>query len=184
MSAKPTDSACGKGREASRYRALKASAGGVALSVALILSYVEAVLPLNIGVPGIKLGLANIAVLFILYKYGFGYSLLISVLRVVLASLLFGNMSSFIYSISGALISIGVMALLKKTDTFSPVGVSVAGGICHNLGQVCAAAVLLDTSAVAYYIPVLVVSGVLCGAVIGLLGGILIKKLRFQEKGV
>lgn len=139
----------------------------------------EAILPLNIGVPGIKIGLANIAVIFILYKYGFGYSLVISVLRVVLAGILFGNINSFIYSLSGALISVAVMAVLKKTDKFSPTGVSVAGGICHNLAQVCAAAVLLDTSAVAYYIPALVIGGVVCGAVIGLTGGILIKKIRF-----
>ncbi len=147
--------------------------------MALILSYVEAVLPLNIGVPGVKIGLANIAVLFILYKYGFGYGLLISLLRVVLAGILFGNINSFIYSLSGALVSIAVMAVLKKTDKFSSAGVSVAGGICHNLAQVCAAAVILNTPQVAYYIPVLVISGVVCGAVIGLSSGLLIKKLKF-----
>lgn len=148
------------------------------MAVALILSYVEAILPLNIGVPGIKIGLANLAVIFILYKYGFGYGLLLSLLRVVLAGILFGNITSFIYSLSGAMISIAVMAILKKTDVFSPAGVSVAGGICHNLAQVCAAAVILDTAQVAYYIPVLIIGGVISGAVIGLTGSILIKKVR------
>lgn len=138
----------------------------------------EALIPINIGVPGIKLGLPNLAVLFLLYIYGFLPALAVSCMRVILCGILFGNLTSFIYAASGALLSLGVMAALKKTNTLSPVGVSVAGGITHNLAQVCAAAAMLDTSAVAYYLPLLVIGGTVCGALIGILGGITIKKVR------
>ena len=181
MSAKPTDSACDKNRTADKRAgsgAVKTAFGGAALGIALILAYVETILPINIGVPGIKLGLPNLAVLFLLYKHGFLPALAVSCLRVILCGILFGNFTSFLYAASGALLSLAVMAVLKKTDAFSPTGVSVAGGISHNLAQICAAAVILDTSAVAYYLPALIISGTVCGAGIGILGGIMIKKVR------
>ena len=182
MSAKPTDSAYSQTRKSSRSNALKAAAGGVALATAMILSYVETLIPFNIGIPGIKIGLPNLVVLFILYKYGFGYAAAVSLLRVALAGILFGSAPSFIYSLSGALVSLGIMVLLKKTDLFSPAGVSVAGGITHNLAQICAAAVLMNTAEILYYLPALVIGGTVSGALIGLTAGIMIKKINIINK--
>ena len=178
MSAKPFDDNRGKQRKNSRFSAVKVAAGGVALSVALILSYIEAIFPLNIGVPGIKLGLANLAIMFILYKYGLSYAAILSLLRVLTAGILFGNITSFLYSLAGAALSLGVMWLLKKTGIFSSIGVSVAGGICHNLAQICVAAIILETEKLLYYLPALVIGGVISGAVIGVIGGLLIKKIK------
>lgn len=177
MSAKPTDSAHNKNIPKTSP-ALRAAAGGAALSLALILAYTETVIPINLGVPGIKLGLPNVVILFLLYKYGWKYAFAVSLLRIVISGMLFGNLYSFLYSLAGGLISIAVMAVLKRRDALSPTGVSVAGGITHNLAQICIAAVILDTSAVAYYLPALIISGTVCGAVIGILGGIMIKKVR------
>lgn len=182
MPAKPTDSTYSKERSPSgrRHTAVKVAGGGSALAAALILSYVEAVLPLNIGIPGIKPGFANIAVLFLLYNQGFGAAITVSVLRVVLSGILFGNFTSFVYAMSGALFSLAVMAALKKTNRFSPVGVSAAGGISHNLAQITAAAVILDTAQVMYYLPALTAGGVICGALVGILGSAIINKLRIK----
>lgn len=182
MSAKPTDSAYSERGGRSRSAALKAAAGGTALATAMILSYVETLIPFNIGIPGIKAGLPNVVVLFVLYKYGIGYAAAVSLLRVALAGILFGSAPSFIYSLSGALISLGVMFLLKKTDLFSSRGVSVAGGISHNIAQVCAAAVLMNTADILYYLPALVIGGTVSGALIGIAGSILIKKINITDK--
>ncbi|MBO5982146.1 MAG: Gx transporter family protein [Clostridia bacterium] len=182
MSAKPTDSTYNKRRQSTRSDALKAAAGGVALATAMILSYVETLIPFNIGIPGIKVGLPNLIILFVLYKYGFGYAAAVSLLRVALAGILFGSVPSFIYSVAGAVISLGVMVILKKTDLFSPAGVSVAGGITHNLAQICAAAILMNTADILYYLPALVIGGTVSGALIGITGSILIKKINFANK--
>lgn len=148
----------------------------------MILSYVETLIPLNIGVPGIKAGLPNVVILFVLYKYGFGYAAAVSFLRVALAGILFGNAASIIYSVAGAVLSLSVMAVLKKADLFSPAGVSVAGGITHNLAQICAAAILMETADILYYLPVLVAGGTVCGALIGITGSVLLKKIKFVKK--
>ena len=182
MSAKPTDSTNIEKRRRARSNALKAAAGGVALATAIILSYVEALIPFNIGIPGIKVGLPNLCVLFVLYKYGLGYAAAVSFLRVALTGILFGNAASFIYSLCGALISLGIMVLLKKTNLFSPTGVSVAGGITHNLAQICAAAILLETADILYYLPALVVGGTVSGALIGIAGSVLLKKINIASK--
>ncbi len=182
MSAKPTDSTYNKRGQSPGSNALKAAAGGVALATAMILSYVETLIPFNIGIPGIKAGLPNIIILFVLYKYGFGYAAAVSFLRVALAGILFGSAPSFIYSLSGAVISLGIMFLLKKTDLFSSLGVSVAGGITHNLAQICAAAVLMNTADILYYLPALVIGGTVSGALIGITGSIMIKKINIANK--
>ena len=103
-------------------------------------------------------------------------------MRVALAGILFGSAPSFIYSLSGALVSLGIMVLLKKTDLFSPAGVSVAGGITHNLAQICAAAVLMNTAEILYYLPALVIGGTVSGALIGITAGIMIKKINIINK--
>lgn len=146
-------------------------------SVAMILSYVEALLP-SVGIPGVKLGLANIAVIFILYRFGWWEAAAVSLVRVLLVSLLFGNMPAMIYSLAGATLSLIVMVLMKKTDVFSSVGVSVAGGVSHNAGQVATAAFMLGTKEIAYYMPVLVISGIVAGIIVGLCGAALIKYVK------
>ena len=142
---------------------------------ALILSYVESMLP-SVGIPGVKMGLANIAVIFALYRLGWREALGISLVRVAMVSALFGSLSALLYSLAGAVLSLAVMALLRKTDRFSQTGVSVAGGVLHNLGQIALAALILDSGYVFAYLPVLLLSGTVAGALVGLLAGILIRR--------
>lgn len=147
-------------------------------AASMILSYVEAVLPpVYAAIPGIKVGLPNIVIIFILYRMGVSAAVSVSFLRVCLSSLLFGNLISLIYSIAGAALSIFVMAILKKADFLSAVGVSVAGGVFHNVGQILMAMLLLETAAIGYYLIVLAVTGTLAGIFIGLCGAFLIKRL-------
>lgn len=146
-------------------------------ALALVLSYVESLLPPLTAVPGIKPGLGNLSVLLALYGLGVWPALALSAVRLTLSSLLFGTGMRFLYSLAGAALSFLAMALLKRTDRFSPVGVSVLGGVCHNLGQI-AAALLLETPAILGYLPVLLLTGTLSGALIGLLGGWLLRRLK------
>ena len=157
----------------------KISQIGVLAALAMVLSYVESLFPAFIAVPGIKIGLANIAVIFALYRLGFREALGISVVRVVLSSLLFGSVLSLSYSIAGALISLVVMYLLKRTRLFGTVAVSVAGGVSHNLGQI--ACLILQTGAIVYYVPVLILSGVASGVVIGLVSSTVLSRLGEED---
>jgi heptaprenyl diphosphate synthase len=151
---------------------------GLFAALAMLLSYVEAVSPVLVAaVPGIKMGLPNIAVIFVLYRFGAPEAVLVSVVRVIVISVLFGNPATFIYSMAGALLSIAAMAILKKTDLLSAVGVSVAGGVFHNVGQILVAIFMLGAAEVGYYIVALAVSGIISGILIGLCGAFMIKKL-------
>lgn len=151
---------------------------GVLSAASVILSYVEAVLPpVFSAVPGVKVGLANIVVIFALYRIGFSAAGMLSLVRIAAVALLFGSPASFIYSMAGAALSHLVMTLLKKSDFFSEVGVSVAGGVSHNLGQILAAMLLLETPSLGYYMIVLSVTGTLAGLFIGLCGAFLIDRL-------
>lgn len=151
---------------------------GVFTALALLLSYVEFLLPpLFVAVPGIKIGLPNVIIILALYMAGLRSAIAISVLRVILSSILFGNAMVFAYSIAGAILSITVMAILKKADILSPVGVSVAGGVAHNMGQTIVAVILLDTPQIAYYMIVLTLTGIVSGAFVGLLGGLLMRRV-------
>ena len=143
---------------------------------AMILSYVESMLP-SLGIPGVKMGLANIAVIFALYRLGWKEALGISLVRVFMVSMLFGGMGALLYSLAGAALSLGVMALLKHTDRFSETGVSVAGGVAHNAGQILVAIALLGNVRLVYYYPVLVLSGVAGGVLTGLTAAMLIKRI-------
>ena len=145
-------------------------------TVAMMLSYVEAMLP-SLGVPGVKMGLANIAVIFALYRFGAKDAALISILRVLLNGLLFTNPSAVVYSLAGAVLSLLGIILLKRLDVFSSVGVSVAGGVLHNAGQILVAMLVLETTAFSYYFPVLAISGTVSGVLIGLCGAELVKKV-------
>ncbi len=155
----------------------KLTALALTVSVAMLLSFIESKLPAFTAVPGIKMGLANIAVMFALYRFGLKEAALISAVRIVLISLLFGSVVSMLYGLAGALLSLSVMALLKRFSPLSPMGVSVSGGVAHNVGQILLACLILRTAAVAYYLPVLILTGTLSGIVIGICAAILIKRL-------
>lgn len=151
---------------------------GLCTSLALLLSYVEVLIPpLYSAIPGIKLGLPNIAIVFVLYRFGFREAAAVSFLRLLIVAMLFGNSMTFIYSFAGAVLSILLMAFLKKTDLLSTVGVSVAGGVSHNLGQILVAMLLLDTAEIGYYMIVLAITGTVSGIFIGLCGNFIIKRL-------
>ena len=147
---------------------------------AMILSYVESMLP-SLGVPGVKMGLANIAVIFALYRLGWKEALGISLVRVFMVSMLFGSLGALLYSLAGAALSLIVMALLKRSDRFSETGVSVAGGVAHNAGQILVAMALLGSAKLAYYYPILVISGVAGGVLTGLTAAMLIKRVPAQK---
>lgn len=151
---------------------------GVLVSLAMVLSYLESMFPVFLAVPGIRIGLANIAIVFALYHLGFRAALGISVVRVVLSALLFGSVISMSYSLCGALISLAMMAILKRSGLFGTVAVSVVGGVSHNLGQIAVACLILQTKAIAYYIPVLILSGVVSGVVIGIVSAVVIARLE------
>lgn len=151
---------------------------GLCTSLALVLAYLEAIIPpVFPAVPGIKMGLPNIVLIFVLYRYGGGKALIVSMLRIVLVSMLFGNGMAFLYSLAGGLLSMGIMVLLKRTKLLSTVGVSVAGGVAHNVGQVLTAMVLLETSQLIYYLVILTVTGTIAGILIGLCGALLVRKI-------
>lgn len=151
---------------------------GLCIALALILSYVEILLPpLFPSVPGIKMGLANIIIVFLLYRCGMGAACVTSILRIVLVSMLFGNFMAFLYSLAGAVLSLLLMALLRRFNFVSEVGVSVSGAVAHNIGQILMAIVLLGTTQIAYYLVVLIAVGTIAGILIGLCAAALIKRI-------
>lgn len=155
---------------------------GIFVALAFVFSFVEVLIPISLGIPGIKLGLANIVVLTALYAMGPKEAFFISCVRIVLVGFTFGNMASLLYSLAGGLLSWLVMCLLKKIKGFSMIGVSLAGGISHNIGQIFVAALMLKTTSVIYYLPVLLIAGTITGILIGILGGMLLKvQLRLKD---
>ena len=144
---------------------------------AMILSFVESQIPAFVAVPGVKMGLANIAVVFALYRLGWKEAAAVSLVRVVLVSLLFGSIASLFYSLAGAVLSLLGMGLMKRCGKFTEILVSVTGGVLHNIGQIAMASILLETDALRYYLPFLLVSGILAGVVIGLVSGILVRRI-------
>ena len=151
---------------------------GVFTALALMFSYIETMIPIQFGVPGIKLGFANIMIVIILYKSSAKEALLLSIVRIMLSGFLFGNLSSILYSIAGGVLSLGIMTLLKKQGGFSVIGVSVAGGVSHNVGQLIVAMLVVETYQVGYYFPVLLVAGVLTGLGIGVVSQEVLKRIR------
>jgi heptaprenyl diphosphate synthase len=149
---------------------------------AMILSFVESRIPAFVAIPGVKVGLANIAVIFTLYKLGVKEAIAISMVRVLLISMLFGSPVSLIYSISGATLSLLSMVLLKKFTPLAEVTISVTGGVMHNVGQIVAASFMLSTNVVIYYLPFLLVSGTIAGVVVGIASAILIKRVKFNYR--
>lgn len=156
---------------------------GMFISVALVLSYIESLIPIPVPVQGIKLGLANIMIVWVLYSMGIKAAGIISILRVFLAGFLFGNLYSIIFSMAGAVSSLLVMFLLKKIKCFTVIGVSIAGGICHNFAQIIVAVIVLENIRLMYYLPFLIVGGIISGIAIGILGGILYRKIKITQPG-
>ena len=151
---------------------------GLFTAVAIVFAYIEVLLPpIFTAVPGIKLGLPNIVIVFLLYRRGFGEAAAVSGVRILAVSLLFGNFASFAYSVAGGALSLLAMALLKKLNLLSHVGVSVAGGVLHNVGQILMAMLLLGTAELGYYLIVLAVTGTISGILIGICGGIAISRV-------
>lgn len=157
---------------------------GMFVSVALVISYIESLIPIAVPVPGIKIGLANIVIVWILYTLHGKAAFLISLIRVLLAGFLFGSLFSIAFAMSGAMLSLLVMILLKKTTRFSIIGVSIAGGVAHNVGQILAAMVVVENLHMVYYLPVLLVSGVIAGILVGILGGLLFQKIKLLQTNV
>ena len=165
-----------------RNKTLKLTTLALTVSFAMLLSYIESRIPTLVAIPGVKVGLANIAVIFTLYKFGVKEAIAVSTVRVLLISTLFGTPVSFIYSITGAVFSLAVMLLLKKLTPLTEVAVSVAGGVMHNVGQIAAASFMLGTNVVLYYLPFLLISGCIAGIVVGIVAALLVKKVRLTMK--
>jgi len=154
---------------------------GLCTAVAMVFAWVESLLPpLVAAVPGIKLGLPNIAIIFILYRFGLKEAAAVSFVRIVAVSLLFGNPMTLLYSLAGGTLSLLIMALLRRLDFLSTVGVSVAGGVFHNVGQILMAMLLLGTAELGYYLIVLAVTGTISGIFVGLCGGFAVRRVRFR----
>ena len=150
---------------------------GMCIALSMILSFVESQIPPLMAVPGVKMGLPNIVMVFMLYKIGAKDAAIVSILRVILVGILFGTPLSMIYSLVGAALSLIGMILLKKTNLFAPITVSVAGGILHNIGQIATACIVMETAQIAYYLPVLLISGTIAGILIGLTAAMILKRL-------
>ncbi len=162
-----------------KIKPIKITFLALAAACAIVFSYVEALLPpIFSAVPGIKMGLPNIIIILLLYRFSFKEAAIVSLIRLFAVALLFGNAMTFLYSLAGAALSLALMALLKRTDLFSTVGVSIAGGVTHNLGQILVAMLLLQTKEIGYYMIVLAVTGIIAGTAIGIAGSLLLKYTR------
>ena len=150
---------------------------GVFAAFAVMLSFLERLLPAPVPLPGVKLGLANIIVIIFLYRYGVREAFKIQILRILLFSALFGGIGSALYSFAGGVLSLGAMALFKKAGVFSVVGVSVAGGVFHNIGQIAAAAAVLQSAGLFVYLPLLIISGEVTGLITGLVAFYVLSRL-------
>ena len=141
---------------------------GLFAALAILMGYVEMMIPVPIPIPGVKLGLANVIIIIMMYFMDIKSAFFVSLVRVFLSGLLFAGFAGLLYSLAGAMLSFLVMALLKKTGKFSIIGVSLAGGVFHNVGQVTVAALVVENVKMAYYLPFLLVSGVVTGILIGI----------------
>ncbi len=151
---------------------------GISTSLALIFSFIESLIPPLVAIPGIRIGLANLVIVFILYRLGWQYAALVSLVRILISSILFGNAQIFVFSLAGAFLSLLGMTVLKKIKLFSIITVSVCGGVLHNIGQVLVAMLWTSTPEVIYYLPVLLISGTVAGIIIGIISGFVTKKLE------
>lgn len=151
---------------------------GLSIALAMILSFVESQIPALVAIPGIKVGLPNIVMVFLLYRVGWKETVIVSIIRIILISMLFGNVQTLTFSIAGAVLSLLGMILLKKLNLFSCITVSIMGGVLHNVGQILAACFWTQTAQIAYYLPVLLISGTIAGTLIGILAGMMVKRME------
>ena len=164
-------------------KAKKVALLGVLTSVALVLSYLESIIPpIWAAVPGIKMGLPNIVIIYLLYRFGVKEAAVASFITIFIVALLFGNVMTLAYSVAGALLSIVLMAICKKINAFSVVGTSIVGGVSHNAGQILVAMFLFDTVQIGYYMIVLAITGTIAGVFVGLAGALLLKRLNKTHK--
>ncbi len=154
---------------------------GILTTLAMIFSYIDSLISIPIPVPGVRIGISNIAIITVLYIVGVKEAVIVNILRITLTSILFGNITSFWFSITGGMLSIVIMVLLKKIDTFSMVGVSVAGGVSHNIGQIIAAVLIMETNTILYYLPVLLITGTFTGIIIGIVAAMVLKRLKIYS---
>ena len=150
---------------------------GLFVSFAVMLSFLERLLPSPVPLPGVKLGLANIIVIIFLYRYGIKEAAKVQILRILLFSVLFGGIGSAMYSFAGGMLSLGVMALFKRINIFSVIGVSVIGGVFHNVGQIAVAAAVVQSAGLFGYLPVLIISGEITGFATGLVAFFVLSRL-------
>lgn len=150
---------------------------GIMVALAFTFSYLESLIPFNFGIPGVKLGLANLVVVVALYVMKPGEAFSIAIIRIFLAGLTFGNVYSLAYSLCGGILSFIVMWLVKRTK-LSVIGVSMMGGICHNIGQITVAAIVMETVRIVYYLPVLIGAGLLTGLLLGVISNLIINRLK------
>lgn len=155
---------------------------GMLVTVAFVLSWIEMQIPYFFAVPGIKLGLTNLAVLVALYKLSYADAFILNIVRIVLISFTFGSMAMLPYSLAGGMLSFLVMFFLKKYTGFSLKFVSVSGGISHNVGQIIVAMIVLENVKIAWYLPFLWISGIVAGIAIGLISEFAIKRISFSSK--
>ena len=148
------------------------------IALAMIFSYVETMIPINFGIPGVKLGLATLLIVAAIYLFGGKQAFLISIVRIFLSGFMFGNLASIMYSLAGGLLSLAVMLLLKKTDKLSILAVSVMGGICHNIGQLIVAMLVVENLKLIFYVPVLLISGFLTGLLIGIVCRVILPAVK------
>lgn len=154
---------------------------GMCTAIAMVFAWVESQLPpLVAAVPGVKMGLPNIAIIFILYRFGWKEAAAVSFVRIIAVSLLFGNPIMIAYSLAGGFLSLIGMTLLKKLNFLSPTGVSVAGGVLHNVGQVLMAMLIMSTAGLGYYLIILTVTGIVSGVFVGLCGSFAVKRIRIR----
>ena len=152
------------------------------VALAMIFSYVESLIPINFGVPGMKLGIANLVTVTGLCFLEVPEVLLVVVMRILLTGFLFGNGMSIIYSLAGGILSLLVMAVVRKVKGFSIIGVSIAGGITHNIGQILVAAVAVENIKLVYYLPVLLIAGTVTGLLIGIVSRKILPVVKKEEK--
>ena len=161
-----------------KMKTKKLTALAITISFAMILSYLESRVPPLVAIPGIKIGLANIAVIFALYKFGIKEAVTVSLIRIFLVAMLFASPLSMIYSLAGGILSLCGMILLKKITPLNEITVSVCGGVLHNVGQIGMASIMLSTNVVVYYLPFLLFSGIIAGIAVGAAAGVLIKRIK------
>lgn len=156
---------------------------GMLVALAMVLGFVETLIPINLGIPGMKLGLANIVVVIALFLFDIKTAVVVSILRIILIAMTFGNMSMMFYSIAGASLSLLSMVAISKIKSFSLISVSIVGGIMHNVGQIICAAFVVRTNGVFTYLPVLMIAGLVSGALIGIVAGLISVRLTNVKIG-